>query len=88
MPVIKISLEGDEAWSDLRALLESDDPRLIQAMGEETRWQFVLLKGGMMSGDYSVGLRLDLPDGRHVVAETSWNVLSAAFGAMRARVEG
>ena len=87
MPVIRINTDGDNAWSDLRQLVETNDPRLIQAMGGETVWSLIILEGGMVSGKYSVGLRLDLPDGRHVVAETSWDAFKAAFFALKARVD-
>ena len=87
MPVIRINTGGDNAWSDLRQMVEANDPRLIQAMGDETVWALTILEGGMVSGRYSVGLRLDLPDGRHVVAETSWDAFRAAFLALRAKIE-
>ena len=87
MPVIHIKVDGDDAWSDLREWVENDDPRLIQAMGNDTSWQMTLLEGGMQSGDYSVGIRLDLPDGRVVVAETSWALLKTAHLALKAKVE-
>lgn len=45
-----------------------------------------MLEGGMKSGAFSVGLRLDLPDGRVVVAETSWAALKAAFFILQARI--
>ena len=61
MPVIRINTGGDNAWSDLRQMVEANDPRLIQAMGGETVWALTILEGGMVSGRYSVGLRLTYP---------------------------
>mgnify|MGYP001569726087 CR=1 FL=1 len=86
MPVIKVNTEGDNAWVDLRDRFESGDPTLIQAMGDGTVWELILLKGGMQSGKPSVGLRLDLPDGRVVVAETSWQAFLAAAGVLQAKI--
>ena len=87
MPVIHVNTKGDNAWSDLREKVENSDPTLIQAMGNDTVWHLTILEGGMHSGKYSVGLRLDLPDGRNVVAETSWEALKAAFLAMQAELD-
>mgnify|MGYP001595117820 CR=1 FL=1 len=87
MPIIHVDVEGDNAWSDLRERLESHDPTIIQAMGNETIWHLTILEGGMLSGRYSVGLRLDLSDGRVIVAETSWDAFKAAFGALNGKIE-
>lgn len=48
----------------------------------DATWRVVFMEGGMQSGAASVALRLDLPDGRTVIAETSlaaW--ISATAGA-------
>ena len=87
MPIIHVNVGGDNAWSDLRERIESSDPTLIQAMGNDTVWYLTILEGGMTSGKYSVGLRLDLADGRVVVAETSWEALTTALSAMRGKIE-
>lgn len=87
MPIIHLQLKGDNAWSDLRQMIESNDSRLIQGMGDQTIWSLTILEGGMTSGKYSVGLRLDLADGRIVVAETSWEALKAVVSAMAAKIE-
>mgnify|MGYP001566745221 CR=1 FL=1 len=87
MPIIHVNIEGDAAWSDIRQLAEANDPRLIQAMGNDTVWHLTILEDGMKSGAYSVGLRLDLPDGRVVLAETSWAALRTAYVALAAKVE-
>ena len=43
------------------------------------------LDGGMVSGKPSIVIRLDLPDGKVVVAETSWALFDAAHSALRGR---
>ena len=87
MTTIRIIADGDDAWLDLKEWVESNDPRLVMAMGSETVWQLTYLEGGMESGAASIGLRLDLPDGRVVVAETSWGALQMAFAALKGRAE-
>ena len=75
MTTIRVIADGDDAWVDLKDWVESGDPRLVMAMGNDTVWQLTFLERGMESGAASIGLRLDLPDGRIVVAETSWAAL-------------
>ena len=87
MPIIHVDVKGDNAWSDLRERIESADPTIIQAMGNDTVWYLTILEGGMQSGKYSIGLRLDLSDGRVVVAETSWAAFAAAFAALSGKLE-
>lgn len=86
MPVIRVITEGDLAWADLRERIESRDPTVILAMGNDVSWMLTLLKGGMASGAYSVGLRLDLPDGRVLLTETSWQALEIAIHTLREKV--
>jgi len=43
-----------------------------------------LLRHGTSEGRASVGLLIELPDGRQVIAETSWRLLSTAVRAMAA----
>ncbi len=43
------------------------------------------LPGGMASGKTSVAFDIPLPDGRHVLAETSLELFLAAADALRAR---
>jgi len=87
MTMIRVIADGDDAWVDLKGWVESGDPRLIMAMGSTTRWQLSYLEAGMESGSASIGLRLDLPDGRVVLAETSWGALQMAFAALKGRSE-
>ena len=47
--------------------------------------QVVALEGGMESGRPSIALRLDLPDGKSVIAETSARLFVSAARAIAAR---
>ena len=76
MPVINLKLDGDGAWPDLKR----ED--VIEAGGAIG---MAPLAGGMSSGKTSVTLRIDLPDGRTVLAQTSLAALSVAIKAIWAR---
>lgn len=48
----------------------------------ETPWQLAISEAGMSSGAPSIALRMDLPDGKVLIAETSlgaWLMATAAF---------
>jgi hypothetical protein len=79
MPTIKLDLDGDDAWEDLADRRD----QIIHLPDEPIR--LAVLDGGMVSGRPSVALRLDLPDGRVVIAETSLALLSASVRAIWAR---
>lgn len=79
MPWLDIKLDGDQCWPDLR-----DGKREIIAT--ETI-SVALLPGGMASGKASVAIRVDLPDGRTVIAQTSHELFEAAARAFRGRLE-
>jgi hypothetical protein len=74
-PILHISLEGDGAWPDLAAR------EIVE--GQWTRIN--ILPHGMASGRPSIGIVVELPDGRACFAETSWRLLHAAVKAMEAR---
>lgn len=76
-----IKLEGDGVWTDL----VKDDERIIHIGNGAPPLQITVLEGGMTSGKPSVSLRVDLPDGRIVIAETSLALLLAAADAFKAR---
>lgn len=78
MPVMRIILDGDQAWPDLK-----DNPKVIDAMGEGA--QVTALAGGMKSGNTSVTFRVDCPGGQIVLFETSLALLKAAVGAFIAK---
>jgi len=75
--LIDLRLDGDAAYPDL--------PTREVIHLRETTIGVTALAGGMASGRTSVALRLDLPDGRVVLAETSLRLLLAAADALRAR---
>lgn len=70
MPSLDIHLNGENCWPDL------PEKEVIPLMGSDAPPIGVaVLDGGMTSGQPSVSLRLDLPDGRVVVTETSARLL-------------
>jgi hypothetical protein len=84
MPVIHLILDGDNAWPEL-----APDPagreRIYVVHLPDAVWQLAALPGGMESGAPSLALRLDLPDGRVVLAETSLAAWITATAALRGR---
>lgn len=71
MPAITIIRDGDNAYPDLLAKRD----KIIHVT---TPWSVSRLKGGMQSGKSSVMIRIDLPDGRIVMAETSMELFQSA----------
>lgn len=80
MPVISVNLDGDNAWPEL-----ARGPSDVVVHLPDVRWRLAALAGGMASGAPSLALRLDLPDGRVVIAETSLAAWIAATCALRGR---
>jgi hypothetical protein len=76
---IDLKLAGDGAWPELAG---RDD---IVHLGNDTTIGMAALEAGMTSGRLSVAFRFDLPDGRPVLAETSWRVLATAVRGIAAR---
>jgi len=77
---LNIILDGDNAWTDLRGVGE----RIIHIKGGKPI-QVAVLPGGMLSGRPSVGIRIDLPNGQTVIAETSARLFCTAARAIMAR---
>lgn len=75
-----IKLDGDNAWPDLF----NQRQRLIH-IGNGSHIEVAALAGGMTSGRPSVMFRIDLPDGRVVLAETSMRNFLMAARAFEAR---
>lgn len=75
MPSLKIHLSGDGAWPDMAG------KEIIQVEDLEV----AALEAGMTSGQPSVAVRLDLPDGRVVFAQTSMRLFLQAADAFRTR---
>jgi hypothetical protein len=77
---IRIHLDGDGCWPDL-----IDRQSEIIHVGDGSVIDIAALDAGMTSGRMSVALRIDLPDGRPLIAETSWRSLATAVQAIAAR---
>jgi len=75
-----IHLDGDNAWPDLAVRRDE-----IIHLGDGDSIGVAVLDGGMTSGLPSVAFRFDLPDGRPVIAETSWRLLALSVRAIAAR---
>jgi hypothetical protein len=80
MPMLTIKLDGDRCWPDLA---DKSEEQLIEIQNLEV----ALLPGGMQSGKASVAIRIDLPDGRTIIAQTSQELFDAAARAFRGRLE-
>lgn len=76
---LNIILDGDNAWEDIR------DKPIIHLGNGAPAIQVAVLTGGMSSGRPSVALRIDLPDGKHVIAETSARLFCAAARVIMAK---
>ncbi len=81
MPALTIILDGDGAFPDL--IDRWDD--VIHLGNDAPPITITGLVGGMTSGRPSLMLRLDLPNGKVVIAETSWALFHAAHMAFAAK---
>lgn len=79
MPVMRIILVGDNAFPELREKFERGE------VIESTVEAVVALPRGMVGGRPSVAFKIDLPDGRTVMAETSMRLFLMAARAFRAK---
>lgn len=86
MPALPLRLipHGDECWPDLAEKALRGE--VIHLAGEGLA--LALLPSGMSSGAASVALRIDLPDGRTVVCETSMALLEGAVRAFQGALAG
>ena len=78
MPVMNVTILRKRDPSPWEAL---GDPSVI-APHPEVPWQLAILEAGCASGAPSIALRMDLADGRVLIAETSlgaWLTATAAF---------
>ena len=79
MIALTIDLNGDNAWPDLRGKpfihLGNDAPPI----------QVALIDHGMASGRPSIAIRLDLPDGQTVIAETTARLFVSAARGIESR---
>jgi len=74
-----IKLDGDNAWPDLNMA------NVIHLSNGAPAIQVAVLENGMASGRPSIALRIDLPDGKHVIAETSARLFVTAGRAIHAK---
>jgi hypothetical protein len=81
---IDLHLEGDGVWPDLA---EKQARGQLVHLANDSVLGITALSGGMASGRTSVGIRIDLPDGRVVFAETSLRLFLNAAEALRVRYE-
>ena len=79
MTMMNIIMDGEGAWPDLK---EKPVAQLHHVKGVAA---CALLHGGMQSGQPSVALRIELPDGSTVVAETSARLFVTAGRCFAAR---
>lgn len=79
-PRINLIMKGDGCWPDL------PEKRILDTTGQD--WNLALLHKGMGSGRPSVALRIDLPSGKVVFAQTSLRLLRNAVRGFDAYIEG
>lgn len=77
MAIVDLKLEGDNAWPEIR------DREIIDL--SQGAIHFAVLPEGTESGQPSVSIRLDLPDGRIVFTQLTWNLLHATVKAIQAK---
>ena len=82
--MIRILTDGDGVWGDLA---NSALGKRVIHLGENSVIEVARLRGGMQSGKSSVMLRLDLPDGAVVLAETSMALFQTTAAALRGAEE-
>jgi hypothetical protein len=75
--MLDLRLDGDRAWPELKDL---GDRLILAKLHGMAR-----LAMGTSMGKSSIALRIDLPDGRTVIAETTLNLLRTAMRAIEAR---
>jgi hypothetical protein len=85
MHALRVILDADGCWPDLP---EKDEAGLlINAMSGEDEAQIALalLPHGTQEGRPSVTIRLDLPDGRTILAQTTLRLFTSAARAFAAK---
>lgn len=86
MPVVQIILAGDKCWPDLKDKQKAGKLNWLGGL-HGTPIQFTALPGGMTSGLPSIALRIDIPGGRVVVAETSMQMFLTVARAFAAKYQ-
>jgi hypothetical protein len=80
MLALDLNLNGDNVWPDLKG-----KSKVIHLGNSAPPIKVATLDNGMQSGLPSVALRLELPDGTVVIAETSARLFCTAANAIQAR---
>lgn len=76
---LEVILNGEGCWPDIQEVIDSGNLE----MGESVK--ICALPGGMQSGKPSCTIRVDLPGGKVVLAETSLLLFQSAARAFTAR---
>lgn len=79
MIAMNIKLDGENAWPELK------DKDIIHLANDAPPISVAMLDGGLASGRPSIAIRIDLPDGRTVVAETTARLFCTAARAIMGR---
>ncbi len=80
--IILNATAAEPAWPDLKGRPEGE----VILLGNGSKpIQVVILDKGMTSGRPSVGIRLDLPDGKVVIAETTARLFCSCAKAFMAK---
>jgi hypothetical protein len=77
MLILEVILDGEGCWPDLA------EKTVINLGNESKPIQVAALPKGLVSGKPSVSIRLDLPDGNVVIAETSLALFLSAAETFR-----
>jgi hypothetical protein len=89
MVEMHVILDGDGCWPDLVPVGEGKLAKggipVIHLANDAPPVQVAALDGGMTSGRTSLTLRIDLPDGTVVLAETSLRLFLFAARALHAQ---
>lgn len=78
---IKIITDGEGCWSDIAEKIINGD--LIH-LGNGNMIEIAMLKNGTVQGKPSLSIRVDLPDGKVMIAETTLELFVAAARAFEA----
>lgn len=79
---LTVTLDSEGAWPDIEKLKPRDFYHLANSAPPI---QIAVMDRGLASGRPSVAIRIDLPDGRVVVAETTARLYCTAANAIMAK---
>lgn len=78
---IKIIIEGEGCWPDVADKIIAGD---LVHLGNGNMIEIAMLKNGTVRGKPSLSIRINLPDGKVVLAETTLDLFLAAARAFEA----